>query len=559
MGVFRVTATLFALAVITAPIGAQLPQFGETIEVRVINIDAVVTGPNGIPVRGLGVDDFELLVDGKPVPISHFAAVEDGQTLLHDPEAPEPIALTPAKPYLAIVWDRRAFRPREAKRALDGLIAELPLLVEATDGILVAHQGRSLKIEQTFTNDLELLSAALGRLDKRSVVSTTRGERSLLLSRLERAANPEDALTAEQAQLVQDQAEQMLREINILAQQEQNEAIGGLRQLRHVVNLLSNLPGRKGLLYFGRGVQTRPAEAVYRMWWQKYRQIAGLFRVPNLQSQVDQTEVSSAMVKLLDAANHQRVAFYSHDTGGNRATSAAVEFATVVATTSIADEQLELQQALLQLATSTGGLGTLNISSVEPLLERMVRDFRSYYSIGFEAADNLPSRGRIQLRLREGDFQVRHFDRYDGDVLSDELDRATMTALITRDGSNPLGAQVEVGEFERRKNGNYLIPILVKVPISQLTLLPEGARHVGKLSVVVLAQSAEGDLSQPAHGEVPIEIDNGELLAALSRLAGYRLQMEVSAGEQVITIGLRDDVAHTLSTVNLSLSPGKGS
>ena len=42
--------------------------FGESIDVRVVNVEAVVTGRHGERVRGLTAADFRLLVDGKEVP-----------------------------------------------------------------------------------------------------------------------------------------------------------------------------------------------------------------------------------------------------------------------------------------------------------------------------------------------------------------------------------------------------------------------------------------------------------------------------------------------------------
>ncbi len=73
-----------------------------------------------------------------------------------------------------------------------------------------------------------------------------------------------------------------------------------------------------------------------------------------------------------------------------------------------------------------------------------------------------------------------------------------------------------------------------------------------------MAQSAEGDLSPPARGEVPIEIANGELLRAMGRMAGYRLQVRMAAGRQTLAIGVRDEVAREDATVRLVLGPGRG-
>jgi hypothetical protein len=99
----------------------------------------------------------------------------------------------------------------------------------------------------------------------------------------------------------------------------------------------------------------------------------------------------------------------------------------------------------------------------------------------------------------------------------------------------------------------------VKVPISKLALLPEASKHVGKLTLVVQAQSAEGNLSSPVRGEIPIEIDNRELLSALSGSVGYRLKMIVSEGEQKIAVAVRDEIGRTEAALNLIINPGGGS
>ena len=44
---------------------AEIPVIGETIDVRVVNVEAVVTNPSGQRVPGLSTADFRLLVDGR--------------------------------------------------------------------------------------------------------------------------------------------------------------------------------------------------------------------------------------------------------------------------------------------------------------------------------------------------------------------------------------------------------------------------------------------------------------------------------------------------------------
>ena len=62
-----------------APAAAQEtpPQetFGETVDVRVVNVEVVVTDRQGNRVTGLSPDDFRLRVDGKEVPVEYFTEV----------------------------------------------------------------------------------------------------------------------------------------------------------------------------------------------------------------------------------------------------------------------------------------------------------------------------------------------------------------------------------------------------------------------------------------------------------------------------------------------------
>src|SRR3982751_3934822 len=50
-------------------------QLVERIEVRVANIDVVVTDRSGAPVHGLTKEDFELFESGKPQTITNFSEV----------------------------------------------------------------------------------------------------------------------------------------------------------------------------------------------------------------------------------------------------------------------------------------------------------------------------------------------------------------------------------------------------------------------------------------------------------------------------------------------------
>src|SRR4051794_5931686 len=72
-----------ALAAQTAP--PSQSSFGESIDVRVVNVEAVVTDRKGTRTPGLTAADFRLLVDGREVPIDYFTEIKEGEVAAPSP------------------------------------------------------------------------------------------------------------------------------------------------------------------------------------------------------------------------------------------------------------------------------------------------------------------------------------------------------------------------------------------------------------------------------------------------------------------------------------------
>ncbi|MDQ5857274.1 MAG: hypothetical protein M3542_03220, partial [Acidobacteriota bacterium] len=81
--VTSVLTLLFSIAALPT-LAQQPPTFTEEVEVRVMDIDVVVTGRDGRPVTDLRREDFTIRIDGKPVPIDYFARVDEGT--IHAPD-----------------------------------------------------------------------------------------------------------------------------------------------------------------------------------------------------------------------------------------------------------------------------------------------------------------------------------------------------------------------------------------------------------------------------------------------------------------------------------------
>lgn len=527
------------------------PEIVETVEVRVVNVDVVVSDDAGRPVRGLEREDFELRVDGRPVPLEYFSPIVDGLEV----GAAEATAGGSAAPYLAIVYDGRGSRPPRVERAVEELSARLDELLRGTRSVMVLRQDTRLVVEQVMTRDRDRLAAALARLAERRTPALDSADRRLLLSQLE-AIDPPTVASEIEDELMAQRADDLLRQIRLQADLERFAAEETSRQLRWVIRAMAGLPGRKAILLLGEGLGVRPANALFRIWWSKFRRLAPRIGIFNIESELGRVRADRLLTGLIEEANVHRVSFYSYDPAGLRVFGSVAEYGSLDSNLQIADETERRLDGLVDLALATGGVGRVQAPSLATVLDDMLNGFTSYYSLGFSPGEL--ERGRVRVLLRQPGLKLRYLRRFASRSAARQLEEATLATLLTAAEDNSLEIGVEIGAGERQGDGTVLVPLLVKVPIVRLSLLPSRARHTGRLSFVVVAQGADGGVSSPATGEVPIEIDNDELLTAMGRMAGYRLRLRTSGGEQTVAIGVRDEVAGRDATVRLVLEAPPG-
>lgn len=74
------------------------PAFTEVIEVRVVEVEVVVTDAEGERVHGLERDDFRLLVSGREVPIEYFDERRGGETVASAPGSSPGVGSAPSIP-----------------------------------------------------------------------------------------------------------------------------------------------------------------------------------------------------------------------------------------------------------------------------------------------------------------------------------------------------------------------------------------------------------------------------------------------------------------------------
>ncbi|MDE2924115.1 MAG: VWA domain-containing protein [Acidobacteriota bacterium] len=175
----RFLVVAFAVLVLAASPGAgqdvPLPDlFADTIDVRVVNVEVVVTDQEGYRILGLDASDFELLVDGRPVPVSYFTEVDDGRAIASLEDGRPPASLEtratnvplldldePVGTNFLIFLDQFSVVRRYRERVLDRLEQELHLLRPDDRVAIVAFDGSNVSLLLDWTSSRSDIEDAL--------------------------------------------------------------------------------------------------------------------------------------------------------------------------------------------------------------------------------------------------------------------------------------------------------------------------------------------------------------------------------------------------------------
>ncbi len=377
--------SLLALAV-SAGSGLAQPSpplatgFSEAIDVDVANLEVFVADRSGRPVTGLAQGDFELLVDGKPVPLTNFAAVAGARSSAAPVPAPGAAAPgtaaaapgIPAAPAaedhltLALYLDDLNLTPDIRNQMLQLLSGFFRTGLGPRDRVLIAsYDPRGMRLRQPPPGDVQAVLAALREAATLSTKGTSvRAERHKIISDFDHAEK-----SAEFEEIAERQ--------EMLDIEHEGDATRGLRALVRFVGSLAGLRGRKALLYVTSEQPVPLGDTLYR--------------------------------ELAERANAGRVTLYAL----GRPEDVAMTNLDLRSTNHQEDSPLAdtrpvdaLAQTLQQMVGPTGGLSLIDPNRPAFLLERIREDFSSFYSLGF-APPPAPASGdavahRIEVRVRGG-------------------------------------------------------------------------------------------------------------------------------------------------------------
>lgn len=537
--------------------------FLETVNVSVVNVDVYVTDKKGEPVRGLSKDDFEIFENGKPVEVTNFFAVDGGKAVPQPGDEPAAPAAAPQGPpgapraeppmpedqrlRLIIYIDNFNLQPFNRNRVMRELRAFLGQHVGKGDQVMLVTFDRELHVRNPFTSDASLIANRLLELEKISAQG------------VHAASERREALQKIQDSQSVGEAESYAR---TYAQSQSNDAEFTLDGIKSVVNSMAGLPGRKALVYVSDGLQMMVGQDIYYAVHAKYSE-----KTSSL-TEATQYDMSRRFRELTAQANANRVTFYTIDAAGLRSFSSTDASVQGPGPTSPGSAQLidsmqiqNLQSSLQTLAEETGGQAILNSNSFTPGLEKMARDFGSYYSLGYTPphfGDGRYYKIDVRLKKKNKDLRLRHREGYRDKSTESRMSDGTLAALKFAFEDNPLGVTVEFGPMQPRDDGFFLVPVIVRFPIGKLVLVPrETGSSDAKVRLFVSAIDSNENTSDVQQVAIPVSIPKDKIAEAVKQQYVYTVTLLMRGGDQRVAVGLRDDIAAQASFLSRGIRVGR--
>lgn len=579
--------TLLVLLALASASWAQDPGGGlffDTVDINVVNIEVLVTDKDGQPVKGLAREDFELFENGKPVDITNFFAVVDQRAIVEGEAASvaEELAPNPETRQLSLVIfiDDANIQPRNRNQIFANLRRYLDQGLAADDQVMLVRLNDRLEVVHEFTADAEILANSLNQLEK-NVGASNRVDAALRVLLREMETTPlltNTGIDITKEDYTETRALQTARDVRVLSERLYDRGKATTEILGEFSDSLAGLPGRKAILYVSDGISLRPSDPLVQSWLNKFENWALGHGRATLSGEVSNLismdyDLGSSFDRLAERASTNRVAFYpiASSTSGFVGSHVSAEISgDSVGTASRGVRSADVkglddtlrQGSLLQLAEDTGGIAFTNTVNIGKLLEAIKHDFTTFYSLGYApqdltAGDKEPFRNlKIKVRGRK-DLSVRHMKGFKQQDPLEHLAQLTLAACHYGAVDNPLEVELDPGQHSPgEKSGQFRVPVMVKIPFSQLLLLPEEKHHSGRVSMYVVVRDPAGGMSPMRRIELPIQVPNERILEALGQTAAYPLDLELDRGPKRISIGLRDHLARTEATINLEIDVG---
>lgn len=519
---------------------SEVPKLSESIDVKVINVDVVVTDRKGVPITGLTKDDFELFENGQPKLISNFYEVQ-GKKATNISIIPageeKPVATVPANEMtetlrrrIIFYVDNLSLQPFNRNRVFKDMKEFAKNVMRPGDEAMVATFNRSMKIRANFTRDPIQIQQTLDVIAGESALGVAnRSERRDVEKRIQDADNYNEAVAA-------------ARQYGQSVEHDLRQSVDSLKGL---MSTLAGVEGKKILVLTTEGFQIQPGREMFYLVDEISREKGWPAGGTMLEGMTFNS--ASTIQMLAKTANANGITMYTLHAGGLAASNDGglaerdrpIPYAVTQAAVSNSTESLQV------LAEMTGGLASINTNNFSGAFKNILRDLDSYYSLGYRAGTERVDRQRsldVRIKGRRG-FIVRSRQSFVEKSTFAEMSDRVIANLLYRSKANDLNVRVKINT-PVAADDLFRVPVEIQIPMESLALLPQGESYLGGFTVYVAVANKDGDMSDVAQRQQQIRVPQADMARIKGKYYTYVLDLLMERGVNRVSIGVVDDVSN---------------
>lgn len=541
-------ALLLLMLTALPTIGQQQPppQYGETIEVRVVNLDVVVNDRDGNPVTGLTRDDFEIYENGKKKEITNFLEVDE-RIKTADAKTPSPRA---SRLNFVFFIDNTTLHPFNRNKVLGAMRSFVEQNMRDGDLATVVTWNPGLK------QDLGMTGERAKVLDTINAIQTKSGLATTLEADKERTRDSLRQLTVDM-QLAPHEGSMVstgdsgskvpkppyssaLGIVNQFAEIQMGALQSKSDGFKNVIAGVRGLEGRKALIFLTESFSMDAARQMYEF----LDSIKNAFddgATQNPRNEILHYSDETLIASITSAANSAGVTLYPISATGM---SGGIDLPSVTDNTRANSSQqkspgIAPDQSLHELASVTGGLAVTGTNDFLRGFNRIANDLTVYYSIGYRGEAPSKDATRSQtVKVKRPGLVARNRESFAVKTGKTEVAEAVSANMFAISQNNQMGIIVKAGARTETADDKVSVPIDVTIPISALTLTPQGTELAGRFTVLTGFTRADGSSSPVKKSEYPIHFAAESLKRRESVTVRITITMEKTT--ETVSVGVVD-------------------
>lgn len=595
---------LTILALAASVVVAQVP-YSETYEVRIHNLDVVVTDKDGNAVRGLTKDDFIVTEDGKPQAVTNFAVYDDTVAQrdhgISDATGESPAASAPPPRRFVFFIDDMAIQAR-ARATLKKHITELVRTMRPGDVAAIVRPSGTTRMVQNYSGEVEEVEKTLHKvIDSCKVKITNQAFAELQTFRraMQNADGPHEIAAAKRlyVDMTRSRVEQRISQLRALSAS--MAGTDGKKVLIIITSGLSAEPGREAYgfeeqlgLYEQAKREQSPSEEAAKAALEvemggeaplpQQGRLRGLRAdilnwnaAPKWQGahRVESMDFRGEIADLARTAAADGVTIYALEpevpqmlavtrgadsrTLGSSVLGGGVSGNEVVPSQMLNDLLHYGGESLTSLTETTGGTWFRGVGAIDDVFRRLSDDLHFYYSLAYKpAAGSTTKARRIKVTVRNRpELKVRTRTEVIERPSGREMSGRVIAALLYPTDVNDLQMKVSAEKPEKEGRKNFSVPIEVVIPVENLTLMrDEDGTYRGMVSVHYASSLNEKEFVSYGRQDQIVELTAQQYAQMKRGRYRYNSRITVPKGKVRIVVGVVDSTSRLASLQSVSLT-----